>query len=285
MPYLFKQPEQGDQLRNTVTGEVYTITDTILNPRTNLWEGLIRIDSNIPPNKNLSEKLEFVDQDVRVRFTAEFPRSLGIEKQTEDELIKDVGPIRPTIVYSLIRKEPGSIGKRPFAPQKQRKPAVRERIRNNRTGQIFDVWAQWFDYLVEFTCFATDNYVADLLADWLEDFVRQYTWVLKLNGVAEILFERRLRDTAVTKWRQDLISRTVQYYFRLEDLLPEPQKALTSVPIDLQVSNKIEDPADTRYIAGHLETGHLSDQDYRALFRDPSGNYLFGNLVLNDGNL
>jgi hypothetical protein len=218
MPYLFKQPEQGDQLRNTVTGEVYTITDTILNPRTNLWEGLIRIDSNIPPNKNLSEKLEFVDQDVRVRFTAEFPRSLGIEKQTEDELIKDVGPIRPTIVYSLIRKEPGSIGKRPFAPQKQRKPAVRERIRNNRTGQIFDVWAQWFDYLVEFTCFATDNYVADLLADWLEDFVRQYTWVLKLNGVAEILFERRLRDTAVTKWRQDLISRTVQYYFRLEDL-------------------------------------------------------------------
>ena len=285
-PNMFKEPDQGVKISNVNTGEIYVITDTIKNPLTNLWEGLVRIDAKIPPNKDLSEKLEFINESVLVRFTAEFGRSIGTENQTIDEQIIDAGPIRPTIVYALLRKEPGSIGKQPFAPQKMYKPMFRERLKpqTKSSGKTWEMYGQWFDILVEFGCFTTDNRSADLLVDWFEEFIRQYTWVLKLNGVQEILYWQRTRDTAVTKWRQDLISRTVQYFFRIEEILPEVRKDLIGLDIHIDLERAITNSSN-RWIGTRYVTGDLTEAEYRALFRTPSGEYLFGDLILNDGNL
>jgi hypothetical protein len=286
LPYLFKEPEQGTKIRNIQTGEVYLITDTVHNPATGQWEGLVRIDAKTPPDKDLAEKLEFLDESVRVRFTAEFPRSIDTESQTEDELIKDAGPIRPTIAYALLRKEPGSIGRQPFAPQKQHKPIFRERLKPQAksSGHTWEMYGHWFDVLVEFACFTTDNRSADQLADWFEEFMRQYTWVLKYNGVQEILYWQRLRDSAVTKWRQDLISRAVQYFFRIEEILPEIRKDLIGIDIAINLEEAITD-ASNRWYGTRYVTGQLTESEYRSLFRGQSGEYLVCDLILNDGNL
>jgi hypothetical protein len=284
-PYLFQEPPQGALIRNKTTGEVYSIEDTVKNPLTNKWEGLVRIDSVTPPKRDFAEKLEWLDANIRVRFTAEFPLALDTTSQTDQGHIDDAGPIRPTVVYALIQKEPGSIGGQPFSPQKQYKPMHRERMKSPlEPGRSVDVSAQWFDLLVQFECFTTDNYSADLLADWFEDFMRQYTWVLKYNGVQEILFWQRLRDAAVTKWRQDLISRTVQYFFRIEDLLPVVRRDLINVDTQIDLAKEIKE-AGHRWIAGRHITGQLTPQEYRDLFRGTSGEFLFGSVVLNDGNI
>jgi hypothetical protein len=284
-PNMFREPEQGTKLRNKTTGEVYTVTDTIKNPLTKRWEGIIKISSIAPPSYSYAEKLEFLDHNKRVRFTAEFAPSLGTETQTSEELIQDAGPMFPTIVYALIRKEPGSINGQPFGPRKQYKPMPREHKRSTKEpGRSLEINAQWFDLLVQFECFTTDNLSADLLAEWMEEFMRQYTWVLKYNGVQEILFWQRLRDGAVTKWRQDLISRTVQYYFRIEDLLPVVIKDLTNIDLHISLDEEIK-MAGERWIAGQLTSGSLTVEEYRALFRGTSGEWLFGDLVLNDRNI
>jgi hypothetical protein len=285
LPYLFKEPPQGAKIRNTSTGEIYIITDTIVNPLTKRWEGIIKISSITPPNPALAEKLEFMDEANRVRFVSEFAPSLGNQSQTAAELISDSGPIRSTVVYTLIRKEPGSIGGQPFGPRKQYKPMPREHKRSTfEPGRSIEINAQWFDLLVQFECFTTDNLSADLLADWVEEFMRQYTWVLKYNGVQEILFWQRLRDGAVTKWRQDLISRTVQYYFRIEDLLPVVRKDLINIDHTINLAKEIKE-AGERWIGGQLVSGSLTVDEYNNLFRGISGQWLFGDLVLNDGNL
>lgn len=284
-PYLFMEPPQGAEIRNKTTGEVYLVTDTIKNPLTNKWEGLVRISANTPPNRDHNEKLEILREDLRVRFTAEYPLSLGNESETNQGHISDAGPIRPTVVYTLMQKEPGSINGQPFSPQKQYKPMYREQLKSQfEPGRTVEVSAQWFDLLVQFECYTTDNYSADLLADWFEEFMRQYTWVLKYNGVQEILFWQRLRDAAVAKWRQDLISRTVQYFFRIEDLLPVVRRDLINVDTEINLAKEIKE-AGHRWIAGRYVTGQLTPQEYRDLFRGTSGNFLFGSIVLNDGNI
>jgi hypothetical protein len=287
MPYLFKEPEQGTTMTNEQTGEIYTVTDTIRHPITNLWEGLVRIDAKTPPNRDLAEKLLFQSERARVRFVAEFARSTDTENQTDDEVQIDVGPIRPTITYSLLRKEPGAIDGQPFGRHKSYKPKLREVIRPDTVhpGHTVEIFGQWFDTLVEFNCFTTDNRSADLLIDWFERFMEQHIWVLKLNGVQEILYWQRLRDKAVTKWRQDLISRTLQYFFRIEDLLPKVRKNLSNVDIYINLAAELNKDHSRRWIAGQLVTGHLTDLEYQNLFRGPSGEFLFGDLILNDGNL
>lgn len=286
LPFKFKEPDQGVQVRNLQTKEVYTIIDTPKNPVTGLWEGLIRIEAITPPNKNLAEKLEFIGDSSLVRFVADAPEDLGINSQTSDEMHKDVGPIAPTIVYSLVRKEPGSIGAQPFGRQKQYKPRFMERLRPQRSssGHTIEVYAHRFDLLVEFSCYTTDNRSADLLADWFEDFMRQYTWVLKLNGVQEILYWQRLRDETVTKWRQDLKSRSVQYFFRIEEILPELVKDIAKIDATIDLEAEIE-AAGQAWVAGQLVTGQISPNQYRQYFVDDSGKFLFGDLTLNDGNL
>lgn len=285
LPYLFSEPQQGVKIRNKSTEEVYEIIDTIKNPATGLWEGLIRIKYITAPNSDLAEKLEFEDENNLVRFTAEFSRSLRIEGQTEDGMQKDVGPLMPTIIYALIKKEPGSIGNQPFGPRKQHKPRHMETLRSvNSPGHSLSISSLWFDTLVQMDCYTTDNRSADLLASWFEEFMRQYIWVLKYNGVQEILFWQRLRDKAVTKWRQDLISRTVQYYFRIEELLPAVGRDLYNIDIEINLAEKIRDPG-VRWIAGQYLTGSVTSEEYSSLFRGTSGEYLFGDLFVNDGNL
>lgn len=285
MPHLFSEPKQGVKIRNKSTQEVYEVIDTIKNPTTGLWEGLLRIEAITPPSAELAEKLEFLDETNLVRFTAEFTKALGTEAQNEEGLQKDVGPIMPTVVYALIKKEPASIGGQPFGPRKQHKPRHMETLRSvNTPGHSLSISSLWFDTLVQMDCYTTDNRSADLLASWFEDFMRQYTWVLKYNGVQEILFWQRLRDKAVTKWRQDLISRTVQYFFRIEELLPAVGRDLYNIDINIDLAAKIRDEG-TRWIAGQFLTGHISTTEYDALFRGASGEYLFGDLFVNDGNL
>jgi hypothetical protein len=286
MPNLFQEPAQGTKLRNKQTGEIYTVTDTIKNPHTNMWEGLIRISSITSPDPVAAEKLEFFDDKVRVRFTAEYSKSLDTESQTADEIQDDAGPIRPTVVYALLRKEPGTIDAQPFGPRKQYKPRHMENLKHDRksTGRTISVSAHCFDLLVEFGCFTTDNRSCDLLADWFEEFMRQYSWVLELNGVQRILYWQRGRDTAVTKWRQDLISRTVQYFFRIEEILPTVQKDMNTFDININLSEHINDESERWYGLYHV-SGQLTQEEYKKLFVDRSGNYLFGDLILNDNNL
>ncbi|RMG69773.1 MAG: hypothetical protein D6710_08280 [Nitrospirae bacterium] len=284
-PYMFKKPESGQKLRNTVTGEIYTIEQAIVNPVAMRWEGVVKISSQTPPDPTKGERLEFVGTDGLVEFTSEFPIANVVDGQDEEGMLEDGGPIRPTITYSLFRQEPGSIGKAPFAPAKNYKPEVREILKSTKTpGHSIEILGQYFDSIIEFNCWATDNRSADSLADWFQRFMTQYIKVLKLNGVVEVLFWQRLRDAAVTKWRQDLISRTLQYFFRTESLIPVVLRDISNIDITMGVEDEIVDTRE-RWVAGQLVTGKLTQEQYESMFVDTSGNYLFGNFVLNDGNL
>lgn len=285
MPHLLSAPEAGTKITNKQTGEVYTVKESILSPVTRRWEGLVRLNAIAGPDPLLAHRLDFVDHKNGVRFIEEYPSMVGNEGQTPEGIIVDKGPMAPTIVYSLVRKEPGSIGKTPFGPQKEYKKHVREQIKDtNILGSTIEVRAQAFDNLVQFDCCTTDNISSTRLVKWFERFMNLYEGVLKKNGVQQILYWQRLKDAAVTKWRQDLVVRTVQYYFRTEEIEAVIRGDLRKIDFNVDLGNSLENDSE-RYIAGQLVTGLITEEEYRALFRDSTGKYLFGNTYINDGNL
>jgi len=285
MPNLFHEPQPGERIKNQTTGEIYTVKETIVNPITKKWEGLVRLVCITPPETLKSEKLELLDSTHRVRFTEESPNMVGNEGQTSAGIMIDKGPMQPTIVYSLVRKEPGSIGKTPFGPQKDYRKRLRESVKfDSNPAHTVEIYAQSFDNLVQFDCCTLDNFTANRLVNWFEKFMNLYQWVLKKNGVQQIIYWQRLKDATVSKWRQDLVVRTVQFYFRTEEIDEVVRRDLTKIDYNIDLSEGISDDTE-RYIADQKIAGPISDQEYNALFRDSNGNYLFGDLTINDGNL
>jgi hypothetical protein len=286
-PYLFKRPADGSIIKNKTTGAHYVVQETPIDPVSKSWDGLVKIEStDSPPDRTQAHKLEFLDDSLYVRFTSEDPKRLGTESQDANGLVEDKGPFLPTVVYALIRKTPGSLTTNPFGSARQYRPVYREThaLHDSATNTV-EISGQWFDHLVQFDCWSTDNFSADQLADWFERFMSLYGRVLKKNGVLEVLFLERLRDKAVSQWRQDFQNRSLQYYIRTETLEARVNRILTDIDITINLSNKIVDVVGEYYVAGQVISGQMSTEQYRDLFLDSNGNYLFGTSVLNDQNL
>lgn len=286
-PHLFQKPPKGAKIRNKTTNEVYKVQEALINPFTKQWEGLVKIQAtDNAPDRKLLHKLEFLDENRYVRFTSEDPERLETESQDAEGDLMDKGPVRPTVVHALIRRLPGSISDRPFGPEKQYRPTLRETLRpDDDPNHTIEMYGQWFDQLVQFDCWTTDNFSADRLADWFERFVCLYGRVLKMNGVHEVLYWERLRDASVTKWRQDLKSRAVQYFIRTESLEAVVVRDITDIDYTIDLSNKIEKTVVPYEVAGQTITGYINATQYHELFRDSNGLYLFGDINVNDQNL
>lgn len=56
------------------------------------------------------------------------------------------------------------------------------------------IMGQFFDNVVEFSCWAQSNKAVNARALWLEDLMSSYHWYLRLNGVGECYFVRRQED-------------------------------------------------------------------------------------------
>jgi len=142
-PYLFIKPEVGDEVRNTITGEIYTITwvedvdpgfkrlspgPIVRNPKENTFTGLVILQGNTEPK--ITDRLEFVERHKRILPFQEWGSRRHSKTPTEsgegDLGQGESGPFLPTLTWSVTRVEPGTVGKRPFDPAKMAKPIFRE---------------------------------------------------------------------------------------------------------------------------------------------------------------
>ena len=282
-PFLFIEPKKGDKILNENTGEVYTVDHTVRNPKSNQWEGLVRVDLENAPVDISREVLMFHDESNYVVFDHSFgsgtPNVLGTNTAGEGN---EAPPMRPTIAWSLVRKEPGALNQ-PFGPRKEYKPRQREQLKDPLVqGHTVLISGQWFDNMVQFDALYSDNKSAESLIEWFEQFMRLYRWVLEKKGVAQTFFWRRMEDDTTREWRQPLWKRSTQHYFRTEQLEAIYTRDLLRVNISLDVatSGSLSSNVEPRYIADQLVSGDLTASGYRRLFYDQSGKYLFGDIDL-----
>jgi len=136
---------------------------------------------------------------------------------------------------------------------------------------------QFFDNIVQFDALYVDNKSAEALVEWFSQFLNIHAGILRRCGVANLYFERRLEDTTDQRWRQPIWKRSLQWYFRTEQLSAIWERDLMRIVTTLRTSSGIPIRNNPRYIAGQLVTGDLNLSGYHDLFYDKtSGTYLFG---------
>ena len=203
----------GNEIRNITTGEVYTI-DSVVDEQ----QHTVRLSGTISPQ--LGERLELADENM-VNLVSAYSQT-----HAEPETWRD------TITYKVDRREPGTIQAHPFEGRKEIKPRIRQIITDPDYPDFhIKILGQWFDNMIKFDCWSVTNKGADSLISWFEDFLFRYTWVWKKNGVQEILYMSRSMDEEVTRWRDDIVNRTLYYYFRTEKIIPIREHDFTQVDI------------------------------------------------------
>jgi hypothetical protein len=128
-----------------------------------------------------------VSEQSRVLFSEEGP---GQDAHTE------------YITYRVLDRRPGKRSGGRHGGSELGKDGIREwrpQLRDIRqdpddiTKKVL-IMGQFFDNVVEFSCWAQSNKAANARALWFEDLMSSYHWFLKLNGIGESYFVRRSED-------------------------------------------------------------------------------------------
>lgn len=133
------------------------------------------------------------------------------------------------VISFMVRKRaPATFGGPPFQGKRQE---FKSRIRsvnddpNHPNFRLFTM-GQQFENIVVFTCWAKTNKTVNARALWFEDFMTEYAWFLKWNGVTESFFFERGEDIALDLTGKGNIihGRPLAFYVRTERLthLSEP---------------------------------------------------------------
>ena len=283
-PFLFVEPKEGDKILNYNTKEVYTISQILRNPKTNIWEGLLKFDLINPPSLEKSHSLQFItEKDKYIRFRHEMPDEIpNLVGANLEKLLLQPPPIFPTITWTVRSVEPGSLG-RVFDSKKEYKPRLRESVKDPFVmGHTVEIYGQFFDNIVQFDSWSNDPRTSDRLIRWFEQFMRLKAGNLIQNGLSQVLFFKRTEDEYNKTWRQAFSVRGSQYYLRTEQLEAVYSKDILS--INIKVDYGSSDPVNRmfnspRWIADQLVTGQITSQEYRELFYR-SGEYQFGTIEI-----
>ena len=217
----------GDKITNVTTSKTYLITEVIGDAK---YSKTIRLDTQGSSVPVMGDVLVLEDKNM-VNFVSAYSRAY------QD---RPVAEWRDTVVWRVVRREPGTVGKRAFEPPSEIKPRVRDYfVDKDHLDSHVAVMGQFFDNLLQFDCWSRYNNSADDLIEWYEDFMYKYTWVWKKNGVNEILYFLRKEDQEVSKWRNDLAVRSVVYYFRTEKIVTLREYDFKQIDLILRLDNTL----------------------------------------------
>lgn len=196
--------------------------------------------STTPGNsKSLLEFYDLVRQAINDYETRAGTLTVNKVIFTEEE--PDADSDTETITFSLIARNPGSFsqGTTGEGRIKNRRPIQRdvgEDLEN--PGYKYVTNGFWYDNIVRFTMWARTNKVANVRAEWFEDFMENYIWWFRLQGVNRVLFEQRNADILTVVDNNKWYGRPIDFFVRTEKLRTFSEKKIEEILIKLAVKEE-----------------------------------------------
>jgi len=113
-------------------------------------------------------------------------------------------------------------------------------------GKAYLVWGQVLTNVIQFNCWGHTGPESSRLARRFRDFMFMITGVLKQRGVKEVMYLERLKDQTVTKWRDDITSRSLRYRVDLEDLFVQEYGVISK--LQMVLSESMRDMYENTYL-------------------------------------
>jgi hypothetical protein len=179
----------------------------------------------------------------------DYQNRLNINEQDRITLCEEGPPVPLTtqvISYKLKKRAPGVVSPaRPGISSSARSrhewvPRCRYIIADpEKPNTKTYVMGQFFDNMIEFTCWARSNKAANSTALLFQDLMNTYRFYFKLKGFSEVIFEERLEDVQMDAETQGntLKGRPLTFYVRTDRTFSISENVLRDIVINLGISN------------------------------------------------
>lgn len=190
-----------------------------------------------------------------IYFSPDFPDFL---LPREDPRYKGTPQVPSNVItWGVVRQEPGTVSGPPFRGTQEIRPRHREFIAIfteeskkyietdpstsiSTTDSLYKwigVKGQFFDNLVQYNIWGKSNYEVEKLVLWFEDFMEDYTGMLREAGINNIVFNRRVRDDTMIQMKNGYHVRSVLYYVRTERIKVETIVPIKRVNLNIRKEN------------------------------------------------
>lgn len=232
--------DKGDKIfnikqRGNFDGGNDIIEYTIKSLSRNIGENVVILDGNQAPQNGDVLMLD-ESSDKIVDFHVGYPNSESTRQYFTDEQLSDNAsdPWVDTITYRVLRTEPAGT-RNLFEGRREFRPRVVETKYESLQGRNVEYRTQSFDSEIQFDCWAQTNERAESLASWFRYFMNMYTPIFMENGVIQIVFLEKMEDIHVTRWRDDIIARSVRFGIRTQEVTAYDAGVFHSIRGDFQV--------------------------------------------------
>ena len=164
-----------------------------------------------------------VDADKKVSLVEEYP----------PDRISDFGD--ELICYRLLKREPANMNtKGTGRPQRKSMYAydVRTSTHPNKTVVVE---SRPIEHVIEFSCWAKSNKLANSRALWLEKLFVNHAWAFEVQGVERFYWKNRGPDTYMTSGGQRLIYRPIKLFVRFREFELKASPLLRTIEFSVGV--------------------------------------------------
>jgi hypothetical protein len=122
-----------------------------------------------------------------------------------------------TICFRVLRREPAKMNPSGTG-RPQRKSRFSHDLQDPRLpNKSVVVESRPIDHLIEFTCWAKTNKIANKRALWLEKLFVTHSWAFEVQGVERFFWKDRGPDTFMTSGGQRLFYRPINFFVRFSE--------------------------------------------------------------------
>lgn len=158
------------------------------------------------------------------------------------------------MIYNLEDKKPKTNHPKPKLYETRNHPTD--------TTKKIAIFIENFDLIVKFTAVHKAPRVAEEMIEEFENFMITITPVLRMNGLENILYIRRMPDSHETRFGDDVSSRAIAYMIGVQKILIEEMDKLEEIHLQVQaVINGDATPSYTSATPSYIIRGSLLDNN------------------------
>jgi hypothetical protein len=181
-----------------------------------------------------------------VNVTESFPdgEGKGDEVGQDGHLVPNNQVWVDTITYQVLETGPtkttggagSSTGIRNIRPQYRE-----ETLGIDGTHESRVVYGQLLSSTVRFDCWSRSNNGATSLRHWFRTFMHHYEWVFGYNGFTKLHMLGMGIPNYATRWRTDIVSKSVSYFFLSQDNWVEELGHIRDISFEVKIPSAIEE--------------------------------------------
>ncbi len=180
----------------------YDVRQFLPNTTPMSLDGFLSLTSNIIEK---AQEKDGIASDDQVKLTEEYP----------PEEFHNFGD--EVIAYRLIKREPANMNRKGTGRPQRSFGHSYDLQKPNFPNKTIFVEARPVDHIVELTCWAKTNKIANKRAIWLEKLLINNSWQYQVKGVERFYWEGRGPDTYTTTGEQRLFYRPLRFFVRFRE--------------------------------------------------------------------